>query len=181
MEQTEQIASGAGELAVARATLADVDAVVALDESAAAWVRSLGFDPGEPPIPLRDIVARRVARGEAYIARLGATLVGTLAVQWEDRALWGEADIGDALYVHGLMVSRAHIGMGIGRALLEWAGRAAAHAGKTLVRLDCRADNPALRAYYEHAGFTYRGDVRLLNYWGSRYERPAHNDGTEGA
>lgn len=191
MEDAEHMMCGAGELAIARAMLADVDAVVRLDEDAAAWVRARGYDPGNPPIPLRDIVVRRVGRGEAYLARLADEPVGTLALQWSDAAIWDEDDTGDALYVHGLMVSRAHIGQGIGRAMLDWAGDVAARAGRSFVRLDCRADNPALRAYYEHAGFVYRGDVRLLNYWGSRYERPAdenrgptgptRDDGAEGA
>lgn len=171
MEAPERITSTAGELTIAHATLDDVDAVVRLDENAAAWVRARGYEPGEPPIPLREIVVRRVARGEAYLAWLGADPVGTLTLQWADAPVWGADDTGDALYVHGLMVSRAHAGLGIGLALLDWAGRVAARAGKTWLRLDCRADNPALRGYYGRAGFVYRGDVRLPNYHGSRYER----------
>jgi GNAT superfamily N-acetyltransferase len=181
MDQPERIASGAGELTVAPATPDDVDTIVRLDEESAAWARARGHEPGEPPIPLREIVERRVARGEAYLAWLDATPVGTLTLQWADAPVWGGNDTGDALYVHGLMTSRAHAGRDIGLALLHWAGQVAEDAGKNWLRLDCRADNPALRAYYERAGFVYRGDVRLLNYHGARYERRAGGDrGPEG-
>lgn len=171
MDQPEHITTRAGELTISCATPDDVETVVRLDEDSAAWARARGREPGEPPIPLREIVARRVARGETYLARLGADPIGTLTLQWDDAPVWGADGTGDALYVHGLMVSRAHAGLGIGLALLDWAGHVAARAGRTLVRLDCRADNPALRAYYERAGFVHRGDIHLPNYHGARYER----------
>jgi RimJ/RimL family protein N-acetyltransferase len=52
--------------------------------------------------------------------------------------------------------------------------------GRDRLRLDCDATNAALRAYYENAGFLYRGDVEIpLNAAlsggravVSRYERP---------
>jgi hypothetical protein len=34
------------------------------------------------------------------------------------------------------------------------------------------ANNRKLRDYYERAGFTYRGDMTLTTYTGSRYEKP---------
>ena len=180
MAPAERIDSGAGVLTIARATPDDVDAMVALNATAAEWARARGFDPGEPPLPLEMIMRRRVERGEAYLARLAGTPVGMLSLHWDDPATWGELDTGDALYVHGLMVSREHAGLGIGVALLDWAGTVAAEAGKTYLRLDCRADNPRLRAYYERAGFAYRGEAYLHNYVGSRYERRALNETDEG-
>lgn len=184
MARAERIDSGAGVLTIVRATPNDVDAMVELNATAADWVRARGFDPGEPPLPLQVIMRRRVERSEAYVAWLDGAPVGMLSLQWEDPATWGELDTGDALYVHGLMVSRKHAGMGIGVTLLDWAGGVAAEAGRTYLRLDCTAGNPALRAYYERAGFAYRGEAHLHHYVGSRYERRALNetsDGREGA
>ena len=172
MSQAESIVTSAGTLTVARAHLSEVDPIVAIHELAAAAVRARGFDPGEPPRPLRDIVAARIAGGELYLARLDGAPAGTLTLQWRDRALWGDMP-DDAAYVHGLMVPPAYAGRHIGRYLLRWAERQATAAGRTSLRLDCRADNPALRAYYARAGFAGRGEVALAShaYIGARFER----------
>ncbi|MGH2516728.1 MAG: GNAT family N-acetyltransferase, partial [Ktedonobacterales bacterium] len=83
---------------------------------------------------------------------------------WTDRP-------GAALYVHGLMVRRTFAGRDIGRALLRWAEREAARRGKSLLRLDCDAKNPTLRAYYERAGFAHVDDVTLPHRVAARYEK----------
>jgi protein-tyrosine phosphatase len=158
-------------LRVAPAAASDLDTVVGLDEASAAWLRARGFDPGEPPRPLEDIYRERLASGEVYLAWLGAEPVGMLTLQSVDQRVWPEAPE-DALYVHGLMVSRSHIGEGIGLRLLDWASEQVVAAGRAYLRLDCLAKNPVLRAYYERAGFTYRGTIRWKAYEGARYERP---------
>jgi protein-tyrosine phosphatase len=162
----------AGEpLRVALAAASDLATVVALDEESAVWLRARGFDPGEPPRPLADIYRERLASGEVYLAWLGAEPVGMLTLQTTDHRVWPEA-APDALYVHGLMVSRRHIGERIGLRLLDWASAQVVAAGRAYLRLDCLAKNPVLRAYYERAGFTYRGTIRWKAYEGARYERP---------
>lgn len=171
-QRKDTIATSAGTLTVAPARFAEVDALVAIHEAAAASVRARGYDPGEPPRPLRDIVAARTASGEQYLARLDAAPAAALTLQWRDRAIWGDVP-DDAAYVHGLMVAPALAGRRIGRYLLRWAERQAAAAGKPYTRLDCRADNLALRAYYARAGFAGRGEVALAGhaYVGARFER----------
>jgi GNAT superfamily N-acetyltransferase len=164
------IGTPAGRLAIAQALPADLDAVIAIEEDATHWLRARGIDPGQPPRPLRDIYADRIARGEVYVARLGGAPAAMLTLQWADRETWGDVP-DDAAYVHGLMVRRAFAGKQVGLGLLRWAGRVAAAAGKSYLRLDCKADNAALRAYYERAGFAYRGDITRGSYTGSRYER----------
>ncbi|HEV2238862.1 MAG TPA: GNAT family N-acetyltransferase [Ktedonobacterales bacterium] len=156
---------------VSPAAASDLAFVVALDEESAAWLRARGFDPGEPPRPLTDIYRERLASGEVYLGWLGDVPVGMLTLQRTDPRVWPEAPA-DALYVHGLMVSRLHAGQRIGTRLLDWASEQVVAAGRAYLRLDCLAKNPALRAYYERAGFTYRGTIRWKAYEGARYERP---------
>ncbi|HEY7982882.1 MAG TPA: GNAT family N-acetyltransferase [Ktedonobacterales bacterium] len=158
-------------LRVAPADASHLAIVVALDEESAAWLRARGIDPGEPPRPLADIYRERLASGEIYISWLGDVPVGMLTLQRTDPRVWPEAPA-DALYVHGLMASRRHMGQGIGVRLLEWAAEQVVAAGRAYLRLDCLANNPALRAYYERAGFSYRGTIRWKAYEGARYERP---------
>lgn len=158
-------------LTIRRATPTDLDAVVAIDEDARAWLRSRGIDPGPLPRPLTEIVARAIARGQMYLGEREGVPAGRLALTTEDK-LWAKLP-GDAIYVHGLMVRRAFAGQQVGVTMLRWAERRAAALGKALLRLDCDATNPALRAYYERAGFAHSGDVALAHRVAARYEKPA--------
>lgn len=169
---TEQwiVSSPNGELVITRATAADVDALTAIYEETERWQIARGIDPGLPPMPLRMIVVRRVENGVIYLARVGGAPAGTVTLAWEDRTVWPDAPEGDAGYVHGLAVARAFAGQQVGLAILRWVESYVADAGKPFVRLDCNGDNPVLRAYYERAGYTHRGDV-AVGRRASRYEK----------
>jgi GNAT superfamily N-acetyltransferase len=169
MSGVETIATPYGTLTIRRAQPDDVDALVAIDASASERVRALGLDPGEPPRPIREIVTERVTLGQLYLARLNGKPAGMAALQWDDE-LWRDVTC-TAGYVHGLATHRDFAGKGVGLALLRWAERAAAAAENAFVRLDCNADNPGQRAYYERAGFAHRGDVVLPHRVASRYEK----------
>ena len=99
-------------------------------------------------------------------------IVGTLTLTWADPHVWGEQP-DDAGYVHGLAIRRDAAGQGIGAAMLAWAGRAVAAAGRPYLRLDCMATNARLRAYYERAGFTQVRDVADANWSASLYQKRA--------
>jgi GNAT superfamily N-acetyltransferase len=165
-----RVQTQAGTLDVRLARTDDVPAVVALYRETTDWIRAQGFDPGEAPRPLAEIVAERVGTGTVYIALLGGEVVATMTVLREDVEMWGERP-NDALYLHGFGVKRAYAGQRIGLALLDWLAKMARGAGREYVRLDCEAGNRKLRDYYEHAGFAYRGDVTTPSHTGSRYER----------
>lgn len=156
-------------LIIRRAGPGDVDVLAAIEEEAAAWLRSRGIEPGKPPRPFREIFAASVAAGYSYLAERDGVAAGKITLQTND-SLWADQP-GEALYVHGLTVRRAFAGQEIGRALLRWADDQARARGKAYLRLDCNADNPVLRAYYERAGFAHRGDVALSHRVASRYEK----------
>jgi GNAT superfamily N-acetyltransferase len=157
-------------LAIAQAAPTDLAELVAIEEDAVGWVRSRGIDPGNPPRPLAEIFADIIARGQMLLASVDGHPAAKLALTTAEEKLWADLP-GDALYVHGLMVRRAFAGRQIGLGLLGWAAEHAAALGKPLLRLDCMANNPALRAYYERAGLAHRGDVTLPHRVAARYER----------
>ena len=162
----------AGEaVTITRATEADVDALVALYDEAAAWLMARGSRQWPPGWWTPKVVAKEMRAGhELYLARRGDAPVGKLTLQWDDTEVWGEQPP-DAGYVHGLCVSRAVAGRGLGAALLDWAAQRVRANGRCLLRLDCMAANPALRAYYEGLGFACRGIGD--EGWAALYERPA--------
>ncbi len=154
----EPISAGGRGFLVARAQPGDADAILGILEDAARWLEGRGIDqwhPGDfPRAPLLAVIAR----GAAYLARGEGDPAGTLTVPWEDVLTWGVMPP-DGAYLHGFAVRRAYAGLGLGRALLDWAARQAVAAGKTYLRLNCLASNPALRAYYERTGFFLCGLV----------------------
>jgi ribosomal protein S18 acetylase RimI-like enzyme len=145
------------DLTVIPAGPADAETIDRLLYEAAAWLESRGIRQWSavwPPSERHQAVTReRIARGWCYLSRCGAAIAGTLTLQPSDRALWGE-DGDRALYVHGLAISRGFAGQGVGLAPLRWAEREAAARGRRWLRLDCKADNYGLRAYYRRAGFS---------------------------
>jgi GNAT superfamily N-acetyltransferase len=161
--ETEQVV-------IAQAHPTDIDEVLDILEDAARWLVSRGIDQWRPGSFDRHAFAARIERGEVYLALVGDQPAGTLTLQTSDPLFWPDAP-DDALYLHKLAVRRAYAGQGLGYRLLQWAERTTAAAGKTYLRLDCMAESTAMRAYYEDAGFNYRGDLSGRTWSASLYEK----------
>jgi GNAT superfamily N-acetyltransferase len=149
-----------------------VAAVAALLDEATVWAGERGYEQWPLPFP-HDEIAAAVERGEVYVAELGGNAVATVTLLWDDPQYWPDARP-DAAYVHKLAVSRACSGRRIGQAIVEWADRTAASAGRDFLRLDCLRDNPGIRAYYERLGFEHRDDLVVNGRNMSIYERHVH-------
>jgi len=98
-----------GTLTVARAQVADYDAVMTILREAADWraARDIPqwkhWDTKIGERLLRD----RIEHHEVYIARRKALPVATVTIQWEDTEFWGERGLdGLAGYVHGIAITR---------------------------------------------------------------------------
>jgi GNAT superfamily N-acetyltransferase len=150
----------------------DVAAVAALLDEATVWVGDRGYEQWPLPFPVEEIAAA-IDRGEVYVAELDGDAVATVTLLWDDPMYWPDKPA-DAAYVHKLAVSRACAGQRIGQAIVEWADRTAAAAGRDFLRLDCLRDNPGIRAYYERLGFEHRGDLSVNGRAMSIYERRVH-------
>jgi ribosomal protein S18 acetylase RimI-like enzyme len=161
----------AGRYCLTLATADDVATLAALYEEAAAWLTARGLRQWLTGGYTAEMAEQGMRAGHGvYLVRRDDEPVGKLTLQWDDAEMWGEQPP-DAGYVHGLSVRRAVAGLGLGAALLDWAGAQVAAHGRRWLRLDCMAANPALRAYYERHGFIYRGEAE--EGWAALYERPA--------
>jgi GNAT superfamily N-acetyltransferase len=154
---------------VERARTDDAAAVRALVEEAAEFLSARGIRQWAPGALPALVIPRGIARGEVWVVRAGAQLAGSLALEDEDLETWGPSD-GSALYLHRLVVARAHAGTGLGRRLLAWARDEARARGRRSLRLDCVASNTFLRRYYSDAGFEARGEVDLGRVQLARFE-----------
>jgi len=158
---------------VRRCQARDVAVVAGLLDEATVWVGERGYEQWPLPFP-RDELEAAVERGEVYVAEVDREVVATVTLLWDDPTYWG-ARPADAAYVHKLAVRRACAGRRIGSAIVEWADMTAAAAGRAFLRLDCLADNPGIRSYYEQLGFEHHGDLVVNNRNVSIYERPVHD------
>lgn len=150
---------------ITRATLADLDVVIALYEDAAHWLVGRGIDQWRPGDYTVAWARSNIERDEVYLAWRDGAPVGKFSLVWDDPEVWGEQPP-NAGYVHGLATARSEAGRGLGVALLRYAARRVAEVGRPYLRLDCMASNQALRDYYARAGFTHCGD-KINGKWGA--------------
>ncbi|MEU4511813.1 GNAT family N-acetyltransferase [Nonomuraea wenchangensis] len=137
----------------------DVPAVLAMFDSAVAWLTARGRTGqwGDQPFtgnPRRTEQVTRWAHG------------GGMRIAERDGRPAGCIVLGDAhdyvtpapepeLYVQALVIDRGHAGHDVGRTLLDHAAQQARERGLNLLRVDCYAgDDGRLVAYYESCGFT---------------------------
>jgi GNAT superfamily N-acetyltransferase len=180
MQVVDTLRTPLGEMAIYRAEAADLLLVAAIFDDVMLWLTAIGMEGqwGSGPLPmdleqLPQEWKRDIEAGDQYLATLLGRPVAALKLHFDapvDR--WGQvAD--DAGYVSRLVVRPAVSGQGIGRRLLDWAGRQSKGRGKRFLRLDCWADNPRLCAYYEAAGFQPRGEYDYNESWRGRlFEKP---------
>jgi ribosomal protein S18 acetylase RimI-like enzyme len=160
-----------------KASIGDVDVVVAIIREASDWLAAEGLTwlrtfPGAAP--------ERVANGTVWLASLegGNEPVATIALEsTADPEFW-TPDEADALFVHGLAVQRSAGGLGVGSRLLDFAGDQAARCAIPWIRLDCNKSNNKLQAYYARQGFAHVRTVDLPHRnSGALFQRPAARSG----
>ena len=164
-------------LRIVQAQPADFDRYIDVMEEVSDWLKSRGIEQWWPHGGFRryaEYYAESLRKGEAYLVFLDNDLVGAFRLLAVDDDVWPGAPA-DALYLYSLAVRRNWSGREIGRRVLDWVEQQSARAGKTYVRLDCFANNSALRNYYENAGYASRGEVDAKYDFGTlrlqRYEK----------
>jgi GNAT superfamily N-acetyltransferase len=157
-------------ISVRQAVPADVAIVDGMIREAAAWVDALGVVMWEDGELDGDRIRAEVTTGMFFLAVIDGEPAGAIRFQLEDALFWPDRPAGESAFVHRLVVRRAFKGRGVARALLEWAVGHARANGRGLLRLDCDADRPKLRALYESCGFTLHSYKQVGPYYVSRYE-----------
>ncbi|WP_223167947.1 GNAT family N-acetyltransferase [Nonomuraea sp. SYSU D8015] len=137
----------------------DVPAVLAMFDSAVAWLTAQGRTGqwGTRPFtgdPRRtQQVTQWATGGGMRIAERDDAPAGCIAVGPAHDYVTPATE--PELYVQALVIDRRHAGHAVGRTLLDWAAGEARARGVRLLRVDCYAgDDGRLVAYYESCGFT---------------------------
>jgi len=153
------------QIKVHRATKTDSQSILDLWKGSARWIKSKGINQWNPDHFNINQVHECFDSGfEFYLARMNGEVVGTLYICWSDPILWEELDNNNSGYIHRFAVSRAHIGSGIGRQLINWAEVYIRNSGKN-IRLDCMAENARLNRYYIDMGYKQIRYIEWKNGW----------------
>jgi GNAT superfamily N-acetyltransferase len=174
------VISGLGEpqtdVEIWRATSGDAETSAAIIEEVAAWGASEGFPSWIPgSFTGRESVGMSrlrgdIAAGSLYLVWRGASAVATFSLLERDPIFWPHAG-DEALYLHRFAVRRAAAGSG--RHVVAWCLQEARRRGRSFVRLDCLAENPGIRRYYERFGFVAVDETVIDGTRYGLYQAPA--------
>lgn len=140
-------------VAIAFATIDDVPAIARLLFDAFVEFRPLYTEGGfAATTPDAEALRRRFAEGPVWIARDGATIVGTVAA----------AKRGDALYIRSMAVAPPARGRRISRALLAEVERFAIERSFAALTLSTTPFLHSAVALYERSGFVRSGEDDLF-------------------
>ena len=153
-----------------RARPDDLAEALTLFEDVRAWMINRGVNTWRPIELWRDLIAQKITYGVMYLAWLDGQVVGTMTLDWEAGELWDAAPA-EAGYLAHFTTRRALAGTRIGTQMLAWAEAETRRAGKAYLRLDCWAENQALCAYYERAGFERRRNITIGDFPVALYEK----------
>jgi GNAT superfamily N-acetyltransferase len=151
-------------LALRRADTVDVARIVGLIDEAAEWLkRCKNTDQWARPWPNRagrdSRVLASLRAGKTWICWDRSTPAATLTADPEPDSYWMQLlPSHPAVYVHRLVVARSYAGLGLGAALLNWAGRTGRLAhGAYAIRVSAWTTNSGLHQYYYRQGFSLTG------------------------
>lgn len=162
--ETEQGSEISTKWQIRPADAQDARQILDVSDRATMWLvkSGLGQQWGEHPPSSEEAYVGRVnmwaREGEAMVAVdsagtiQGFIVAGTYPPPYLDREVATRA-VEDAAYIYTMVSRMAGQSHGVGRALLVWASDWSKRLGVKYLRLDCWADNPGLRVYYQRAGF----------------------------
>ena len=113
-----------------------------------------------------EVTARRISRGQCFVAAEGARLVGTIVVEPTDRESPCEYFATEGVAsAHRLAVAPVNQDRGLGVRLLECAEAWARDRGLRELAIDTAEPAHRLRSFYERLGYRHVGSVQ----WGKVY------------
>lgn len=88
-------------------------------------------------------------------------IVCNWAVSYSDKAIWGERDRENSVFIHRICTHPSYRGNRYIDAIVSWAKAHAVQQGQQYVRLDTLGNNQKLIRHYTAAGFAFLGMVTL--------------------
>jgi GNAT superfamily N-acetyltransferase len=143
----------------------DTEEILSLLVETASWLESQGSSQWNALLQGHDShdTPSAIQRGDVFVFKKEAEIAGMVILMpkpspW-DIKLWGDQAHAEdeALYLHRLAIRRKYARTGLGKSILQWSTSGIQFKEKSLVRLDCGADNVTLNSFYAGNGFRYAG------------------------
>ena len=153
----------------------DFDAVAALFDERASWLRERGFDQWEGG-DFRARLTKRIDQRVTWILEDDGALIGTATIcRHGNSSCWTEEERAvPAFYGWKMVTSVERNGEGLGQLMLRWMQDRAAQQDLEWMRWRAWRTNAGLQSYYEHLGAEL---VRILDgdthKAGALYQLPA--------
>lgn len=122
-----------------------------------------------------EMVLAEIADGRLLRVMDGDVLAGVFTVAYDDRAIWGERERGEHIYLHRIGRAAGYPGRGLLATVLAWTWARCEAMQRRGLRIDTWASNEALVALYVRQGFHVVGRHRI----GVEPTLPTHYQGTE--
>jgi ribosomal protein S18 acetylase RimI-like enzyme len=169
-------------LTLSRARYADKPYILDLIQEAARWLRVKDTDQWARPWPdqagLDARISSALRQGMTWMCWDGEFPAATITADSQQDPYWSEANPAEAaVYIHRLVVSRKYAGLGLGSALLDWAGLVGRRESEARrIRLSAWTTNQSLHDYYRRQGFAFVGLHPDPDYPSrARFQKPTDN------
>lgn len=151
---------------ICKATIKDIDAIMAIVCDAQEALRELGIDQWQDGYPTKSIIERDIDMGVGYVYNGAEGIVGYAAIVLSGEEAynqiakeeWGTGD--DYVVVHRICVKRGTTRKGVASALMQKAKELAIKAGYSGFRIDTHSGNVRMLTMLEKLGFTFRGIIQ---------------------
>jgi tRNA (guanine37-N1)-methyltransferase len=152
-----------------RATLEDLDSILALAEQAKAFLKSRGVDQWQTGYPRQEDFETDIARGDGWVFYHGDTLAGYITfTQLPDPAyaklengVWVTGEL-PYCAIHRVMAADAYRHTGVAMEMVAFAKDMALGLGAASLRVDTHKDNRSMQGMLQKCGFERRGTIHLI-------------------
>ncbi len=137
----------------------DLDQACLIFDEAIAYQKRKGY-----PVYVsndRQGVAESIKNGLHYKLLINNEIACVFNLAYADPVIWGEREIGDAVYLHRVITNQKFKGRRLFGNIMEWTLLHAKAKGLYRLRLDTWADNPDLENYYISFGFRVVGHATV--------------------
>jgi GNAT superfamily N-acetyltransferase len=153
---------------------ADLDRYVEIAREAQAHLRALALGQWVPAAhdDYRPTLASQLARGDVFKVMRAETAIAFFVATTTPTTFWLPTT-DPALYLSGIVVSRAARGSATGARIIAWCRERVLRDRLVSIRIDCHADNHWLLGFYTKAGFVERRRLEQYpGYIGALLEMP---------
>ncbi|HWK57326.1 MAG TPA: GNAT family N-acetyltransferase [Parapedobacter sp.] len=138
--------------------------------------KEAGSEQWQDGYPNPEVLRHDIDKGAGCVLADGETIAGYCALMINDEpayaAIEGEwLTNGDFVVFHRVAISKAHLGQGLARKMIEHIEAFAASNNIQSIKADTNYDNPAMLRIFESMGYTYCGEVYFRGSRRRAYEK----------